>query len=585
MFSRTLRLAIVALAIFAMDLPAGDEAKDKVAPPPPTEQIPTPPAKIVKEQIPTMPAKVVREQIPTIPAKVLKDKILTLPARPKPREEISTPPAKRLEVPSMPIRGGETRRPNIVLILADDIGYGDFGCYGAVKVKTPNVDRLAAQGRRFTDAHTPSAMCSPTRYALLTGKYAFRHGPVAKGVLSGAAPLVIGETQLTLAKILKQAGYVAGAVGKWHLGLGSVAPDFNNELKPGPLEVGFDYFFGLPATGDRVPCVYVENHRVVGLDPADPIRVSYGAKVGNLPTGKENPDLLTKMKPSHGHDGTIVGGISRIGFMEGGKKALWTDEDMADTFTKKAIAFIENNKDQPFFLYFATHDVHVPRVPHPRYRGTSQCGTRGDVIQEFDGSVGDILATLDRLKLADDTIVIVTSDNGGVMDDGYQDGSGNDTSGHCCNGILRGFKVGLYEGGHRVPFIIRWPGHVPQGTSDDLICLVDMPASFAALTKQKLPPSAAPDSVNVLPCLLGTAKTACRDHLVLHSGPGDLAIRQGDWVLIPRAGAAKNNKKVDELYNLAMDISQTTNVAARNPEIVRQMTMLLNKIRESDGSK
>ena len=265
---------------------------------------------------------------------------------------------------------GQAKQPNIVIILADDIGYGDFGCYGATKVKTPNVDRLAALGRRFTDAHTSSAMCSPTRYSLLTGKYAFRHQPVAKGVLSGVAPLVIGENQLTLAKILSQIGYVTGLVGKWHLGLGNIAPDFNSDVKPGPLEIGFQYFFGLPATGDRVPCVFVENHRVVGLDPADPIRVSYGTKVGTEPTGKENPNLLTKMKPSQGHDGTIVGGISRIGFMTGGKKALWVDEDIADTFTKKAIAFIENNKDRPFFLYFATHDVHVPRVPHPRYRGT-----------------------------------------------------------------------------------------------------------------------------------------------------------------------------------------------------------------------
>ncbi len=267
-----------------------------------------------------------------------------------------------------------------------------------------------------------------------------------------------------------------------------------------------------------MPCVYVENHRVVGLDPADPIAVSYTAKIGTEPTGKENPELLTKMKPSKGHDATIINGISRIGWMSGGQKARWVDEDMADTFTSKATKFIETNKDRPFFLYFATHDIHVPRGPHPRFKGTSQCGTRGDVIQEFDASVGTVLATLDRLNLADNTIVIVTSDNGGVMDDGYEDGSGNDTSGHRCNGVLRGFKVGLYEGGHRVPFIIRWPGHVPQGTSDDLICLVDMPATFASLTKQKLPAEAAPDSFNVLPCLQGHAKTPCRTHLVLHSG-------------------------------------------------------------------
>jgi len=260
---------------------------------------------------------------------------------------------------------------------------------------------------------------------------------------------------------------------------GRPSPDYNGEIKPGPREVGFDYSFIIPATGDRVPCVYVENGRVVGLDPNDPIRVSYGQPVGDEPTGAKNPDLLT-MKPSHGHDNTIVRGISRIGFMTGGKAARWKDEDTADDLTRKAVRFIERNANRPFFLYFATHDIHVPRVPHPRFRGTSQCGTRGDVIQQFDWCVGEVTAALQKHNLADNTLLIVTSDNGGVMDDGYQDGSGNDTSGHKCNGALRGFKGGPYEGGTRVPFIARWPGKVPAGkTSAEIVCLVDLLATAA----------------------------------------------------------------------------------------------------------
>ena len=245
--------------------------------------------------------------------------------------------------------------------------------------------------------------------------------------------------------------------------------------------------------------MFIEDHRVVGLDPMDPIRTSYRGKIGNEPTGLERPDLLT-MKPSHGHADTIVHGISRIGFMSGGKSALWKDELMADTLTKKAVAFIEKNRQRPFFLYFATHDIHVPRVPHPQYRAKSGCGIRGDVIQEFDGSVGAVLAALDRMQLADRTLVIVTSDNGGVMDDGYADGAVEDAHGHLCNGALHGYKGSLWEGGNREPFIARWPGRIKPGTtSDALICQVDMLATFAALSGQPLPAAAGPDSFNVLP--------------------------------------------------------------------------------------
>ncbi len=252
---------------------------------------------------------------------------------------------------------------------------------------------------------------------MLTGEYAWRQKGTS--ILPGDAPLIIEPGRVTLASMLHDAGYATGVVGKWHLGLGRGHPDWNGDLKPGPLEVGFDYCYIIPATGDRAPCVFVENHRVVGFDPSDPIQISYRKKVGNEPTGAERPDLLT-MSPSHGHDNTIINGISRIGFMSGGKSARWKDNHIADTLTQQAVKFIQEHRDKPFFLYFPTHDIHVPRVPNPRFHGATTMGPRGDAIAEFDWSAGQVLDTLDRLGLADKTIVILTSDNGPVVDDGYQ---------------------------------------------------------------------------------------------------------------------------------------------------------------------
>lgn len=480
-------------------------------------------------------------------------------------------------------------RPNIVFILADDVGYGDLGCYGATKIKTPHLDRLAREGTRFTDAHSPSSVCTPTRYALMTGQYAWRHRPGA-GILSGVAPLCIAPGTVTVPSLLKQAGYATAVVGKWHLGLGENETDYNREIAPGPLDIGFGRSFILPATGDRTPCVYIDDRRVVGFDPNDPIRVNYQQKIGNEPTGKENPELLTNQRPSHGHDMTIVNGISRIGWMTGGTAARWKDEDMADTFSKQAVQFIERHREQPFFLYFATHDAHVPRVPHPRFKGTSGHGLRGDCIQQLDGCVGEVLAALDRLKLADNTLVIFTSDNGGVMDDGYVDGTGDDASGHSCNGVLRAKKGSLYEGGHRVPFLARWPGRVKAGAaSEELVCHVDLLATAAAITGQPLPAAAGPDSFNILPALRGESKAApCRDHLVSHSGgfPGRLALRQGPWKLIPAAGAdggANKNKKAAagsaELYRLDDDLSEAKNLAAQHPDKVNELTAKLASLR------
>jgi len=492
--------------------------------------------------------------------------------------------------------GGAKARPNIVFILADDIGYGDLGCYGATKVKTPNLDRIAAEGVRFTDAHSPSAMCSPTRYALMTGEYAFR-GPVKRGVLSGVAPLCIRPGCATLPSLLREAGYATGCVGKWHLGLGEGESDYNGDITPGPLEIGFNYSFIIPATGDRVPCVFVENHRVVGYDPKDPIRVSYGQPVGDEPTGASAPEAL-KVKPLGGHSDTIVNGISRIGYMSGGKAARWKDEDIADTITQKAVAFIEKNKDKPFFLYFCTHDIHVPRVPHPRFKGTSQCGTRGDVIQELDWSVGEVLAALDRLKLADNTLVIFSSDNGGVLENGYDDGSTRDLNGHLCNGPLNGKKGGLYEGGHRVPFVARWPQQIRRSrAADDLICLVDLPATCAAIAGRDLPGDAVPDSFNVLPALLGEAKQPIRDHLIMHAGSGALGIRKGPWKLIPAGqtlppkpgkkakATAKAKSGAGELFNLADDLGETKNLAAARPEIVKELSALLQQLQDKGRSR
>ena len=483
-------------------------------------------------------------------------------------------------------------KPNVVVIIADDLGYGDLGCYGATKVKTPNADKLAAQGLRLTDAHSSAAVCTPTRYSLMTGQYAWRKP--GTGILSGVASLCIDTDRLTLPAMMKRAGYATGCVGKWHLGLGDGNLDYNSEIKPGPLDVGFDYCYIIPATGDRVPCVYVENRRVVNLDPADPIQVSYGKKVGDDPTGQENPELL-KMKYSHGHDGTIVNGISRIGFMAGGKAARWVDEDMAGAITAKAVEYIEKNKDRPFFLYFATHEIHVPRAVPERFRGSSQCGLRGDVIQEFDWSVGRIADALERLGLAENTLLIVTSDNGPVFDDGYADGSGKDLNGHKPAGPLRGGKSSSYEGGTRVPLLVRWPRRVKPATSDALICQIDLLASLASLTRQKLPEAAGPDSIDVLPALLGESKQG-RDSLV-EQGSG-LAIRKGNWKYIPPRGPGRKQKTdkdakapttanaaTGELYDLSTDLGETKNLAAENPAKVKELADLLSKIQETGKSR
>ncbi len=474
--------------------------------------------------------------------------------------------------------GTAKRAPNVVLILSDDVGYGDVSCYGAKIVHTPNIDKLAADGIRFTDAHSCAATCTPSRYAILSGIYAWRK----KGarILPGDAPLLLDPERPTIASQMKKAGYTTGCVGKWHVGLGDGNIDWNGVIKPGPLEVGFDYSFIVPATPDRVPCVYLENHRVANLDPEDPIVVSYAHNIGVGPTAKTHPEML-KMKTSHDdHQGSIVDGVSREGYMSGGLSARWVDETMAPVLTQKAVKFIEDSKDHPFFLYFAPTDIHVPHVPNTEFVNTTACGIRCDAIHQLDWTVGQITKTLDRLNLTGDTLVIFTSDNGPIVDDGYDDGSVEHLNGHRPAGKYRGGKYQIWEGGTRLPFIVSWAGHVKPGVSSALIGQTDLLASFSALTGTPLAVNTT-DSVNVLPALLGESKTA-RTYLVEEAKM--LALRKGNWKLIdphqkPDAGKSTAATSDLQLYDLGTDPAETTDVAHAHPELVQQMTAKLLEIR------
>jgi len=474
-------------------------------------------------------------------------------------------------------------KPNIVLIYGDDIGYGDFSCYGATAVKTPNVDRLAVGGLRFTSAYASSATCTPSRFSLLTGEYAWRQK--GTGILAGDAGLIIKPGRQTLAGVLHRAGYKTAVVGKWHLGLGTDADpvNWNGAIKPGPLEVGFDYSFIMAATGDRVPCVYIENRNVVGLDLSDPIEVDYQKPFPGEPTGVKDRATLT-MNWSHGHNAAVVNGIGRIGHMKGGKSARWRDEEMATEFTKKAVAFIEREKERPFFLYFATHGIHVPRVPNREFVGKTTMGARGDALVEFDWSVGQIVATLERLNLRDNTLIIISSDNGPVLDDGYQDGAVAKLGAHKPAGPWRGGKYSLFEGGTRMPFIAYWPGKIKPGVTDALVSQVDLLASCAALTGQKFNRTESPDSQNILPALLGESAQG-RELVVEHAG--GLALRQGNWKFIPPGRTRDQlgpweNVQIPEpgfLFDLANDPGETNNLALTRSEQFEELRSNLVKIR------
>ncbi len=484
------------------------------------------------------------------------------------------------------------QKPNIVFIYADDLGYGDLSCYGATHVSTPYIDQLSNKGIRFTNAHASSATCTPSRYSILTGQYAWREK--GTGIAPGNAAALIQPGRTTWPSVLQKAGYATAAIGKWHLGLGEKGkgPDWNGEIKPGPLEIGFSYAFIMPATLDRVPCVYVENHRVAHLDPTDPITVSYAAPVGNWPTGKEHPELLKmQSSPGQGHNQTIVNGIGRIGYMTGGKAALWNDETIADTLVAKTKKFIEQNSRQPFFVYLATGDIHVPRDPGSRFMGKSGLGARGDAILELDWIVGQVMHTLDSLQLTKNTMIIFSSDNGPVVDDGYQDGSVEQLDGHLPAGPLRGGKYSSFDAGTRVPFIVQWPGKIKPAVSPALISQVDLPYSFASLLKQPVPAGEMPDGFDMMNVLTGRSVKG-RTSLVEHAAA--LSIIEGDWKYIEPNNGPRIDKLVNielgndpgaQLYNLKTDIGEKHNLVAEHPDLVARLSARLQQIKDAGSER
>ena len=478
------------------------------------------------------------------------------------------------------------KQPNVIFIIADDLGYGDMSCYGAHRVQTPHVDALASSGIRFTDAHAVASTSTPSRYSLFTGHYAWRRNDT--GIARGDAGMVIRPEQTTIADMFKSAGYTTGAIGKWHLGLGDKTgtQDWNKKVSPGPEDLGFDYSCLMAATGDRVPCVWMENQQVLNYGPSAPIEVSYTKPFPGEPTGKNNPELLTNLKPSpnHGHNQAIVNGISRIGYMKGGGKALWKDEDIADTIIAKTVGFIERNSDKPFFLDVGTNDVHVPRFPHPRFVGKSGMGYRGDAILQFDYTVGKILEALEKQGLRENTLIVLSSDNGPVVDDGYQDQAVELLGDHRPWGNLRGGKYSNFEAGTRVPFIVSWPDKVKKGkTSDALVSQIDLFASMAELVGQEMQSGAGVDSQNQLKAFLGTDRKG-RDYVIEASG--SLSVSDGAWKYItPNKGAAfmkltrteTGNAPVDQLYNLKKDRGEKENLAEKYPEKVKAMKAILER--------
>lgn len=471
-------------------------------------------------------------------------------------------------------------RPNIILFYVDDLGYGDISSYGATAVRTPNVDRLASGGIRFTDGHCSAATCTPSRYTLLTGNYAFRNNAA---ILPGDAPLLIDTAAQTLPKMLKSAGYRTAVVGKWHLGLGYGEIDWNKKITPGANEVGFDYSFLIPATGDRVPTVFVENGAVVNLNPDDPIAVSYSERIDNASIGQEVPDQL-KQKADPQHSQTVVNGISRIGYMTGGEQARWVDEEIPFVLNDKAREFISEG-DEPFFLYYAFHDIHVPRVPNERFKGATGMGPRGDAIVQMDWAVGDIINALEDKGLLENTLVIFTSDNGPVLDDGYFDQAVELAGEHDPAGGYSGGKYSAYEAGTRVPTIVYWKGEITPAVSDALVSQTDLLASLAALTGVRVDETVV-DSQDQLSAWLGKDKIGRKTML---EESFTISYRQGDWKYIrPFEGTTPDwlaNKDVQtglsdkpQLYNLKKDSLEQHNLTKDLPEKVREMDALITSI-------
>jgi arylsulfatase A-like enzyme len=479
----------------------------------------------------------------------------------------------------------KTPKPNIVFIYLDDLGYGDLSCYGATAIKTPNIDALANGGVRFTNGYATSATCTPSRYGLLTGVYPWRNKDAK--ILPGSAPLLIGKEQLTIPKMLKEKGYQTAVVGKWHLGLGTGIVDWNKQLDAGPNDVGFDYSYIMAATQDRVPTIYIDNGKVVNLDSKDPIFVNYDKNFPGQPTGKENPELLS-MKWHHGHNGSIVNGIPRIGFVTGGASANWSDVDLADHFLEKAQTYVKSHKAEPFFLYYALNQPHVPRTPNPRFVGKSGMGSRGDVILEADYCVGEIIKTLKEEGVLDNTLIVFSSDNGPVLNDGYYDDAVEKLGDHTPNGPLRGGKYSLLEAGTRVPFFTYWQGKIKPQVSDALVCQIDLLESLAKLVNIDVKST---DSQELLDVFIGKSAKG-RKNLVIEANT-KTAFRQGDWMMIPpypgdpileEVNIEMGNSSEFQLYNLKVDIGQKNNLAKAQPKKLKEMQKNFESIR-GDGYK
>jgi arylsulfatase A-like enzyme len=476
-----------------------------------------------------------------------------------------------------------TNKPNIIIFYVDDLGYGDLSSYGAVGVETPNVDRLANNGIKFTDAHSSAATCTPSRYSLLTGEYAFRNNAA---ILPGDAPLIIKPSKATLPKMLKKAGYSTAVVGKWHLGLGNGFVDWNTDVKPGPLEIGFDYNFLLPATGDRTPTVYLENYNVVGLQKEDSLLVNYKKPYSGQPLGLDNPNML-RQKADTQHSQAINNGISRIGYQKGGENAMWIDEEFPDVFTGKAIDFINQNKDNPFFLFFSFHDIHVPRLPNERFKDMSEMGPRGDAIVQMDWMTGAIIKHLEKLGIDNNTMVIFTSDNGPILDDGYADMAEEKLGNHKPGGPYRGAKYSAYEAGTRVPMIIYWPSKIKPGISDALVSQLDYYASVADLVGIELDNMEAVDSQNTINAFM-KADADAREILIEESFT--LSLRKGNYKYIQPIGERAlpkwlSNKKIEtgfkeipQLYDLSSDEAEQKNIAQINKYLVKEFENVLDSL-------